>query len=131
MMDQHKYCMRSVFSPFSGGDHDVYNSHRKYSLQFDGIYGPICDTRRPINALGTLCDALLNQSPKRWYNLQSDETFKRNENAGEENTALYFRWKRHFNKMQHNHCNGKPKRRRFRLRHVNIEKKRKKIQKKR
>ena len=82
------------------------------------------------NTFGRMSDNLPHQGPKRQRDLRSDGKFKRKRNAGGEKTALYFRWKRFFSKMQYHHCNGKPKRRRYKSRSVVTKESQKKTRKK-
>ena len=73
------------------------------------------------NTFGRMFNALPHQGSKRQHDLRSDGKLKRKQKSGGEKATLYFRWKRNFYKMQYHRCNGKPKWRRHKRRHVVIE----------
>lgn len=53
------------------------------------------------------CNKMPAKGSKQQVEPKMNMKYKRRRNSGGEATALYFRWKRNFYKFQHNHCNGR------------------------
>lgn len=77
------------------------------------------------------CNKLPAQDSKRQLEPKRNMKYKRRRNSGGETTALYFRWKRDFYKLQHNHCNSRQRKKQFTDNHTIRRRKKRPSKKKR